>query len=189
MRLPRALTLVFGLAAAASPAFAAEWKIVSEESRLGFVGTQTGTAFEGEFERFSADIAFDPNDLASSKVVAVIDMASAKAGSKDRNEALPGPDWFAVKSFPEARFETSEIRKAEAGDGFVADGTLTIRDKTNPVTLPFTLTIEGDSAKMTGEATLDRSAFGVGQGQWASDQWIAHEVKVVIDLAATRAAP
>jgi polyisoprenoid-binding protein YceI len=38
-----------------------------------------------------------------------------------------------------------------------------------------------------GHAELVRSAFGIGQGQWATGQWIALEVGVDIDIVATGA--
>lgn len=191
----RKLRLAVGAAASAlvfavlaSPAWSAAWRVIPEESRLAFVGAQTGSEFEGEFQKFDADILFDPEDLAASKVVVTIDMGSADAGSKDRNESLPQADWFSIKAFPTARFETVAIRAAETGEGYVADAKLTIRDATQDVSLPFTLAIDGDTAVMAGETVLNRSDFGVGQGQWADDQWIGYDVKVLVDLKAARIA-
>ena len=62
--------LVVGLAIglAAMLVFAAtQWSMQPKESKLTFVGEQAGAQFEGSFDKFTADIAFDPKDLAHSR--------------------------------------------------------------------------------------------------------------------------
>ena len=54
-----------------------------------------------------------------------------------------------------------------------------------PLTLPFTLVIDGRSAHAKGHVELNRHTFGIGQGPRATDQWVAFEVGVDIDVAAT----
>ena len=54
------------------------------------------------------------------------------------------------------------------------------------MTLPFTLKIDGDTAHATGKANLVRTTWGVGQGSWASDQYVGFEVDVTVDLTAKR---
>ncbi|HEY2662058.1 MAG TPA: YceI family protein [Caulobacteraceae bacterium] len=76
---------------------------------------------------------------------------------------LPGKDWFDVAQYPQARFEGTAIRQ-KAGDAYEAAGVLTLRGVTRPVTLPFTLDINGAAAQAKGHLDLIRSAFGVGQG-------------------------
>jgi polyisoprenoid-binding protein YceI len=39
---------------------------------------------------------------------------------------------------------------------------------------------------MTGKATVVRTDFGVGQGEWAAPQPVAREVSVNVDLVATK---
>jgi polyisoprenoid-binding protein YceI len=62
---------------------------------------------------------------------------------------------------------------------------LYLRGVAAPLTLPFTLAIDGASAHAKGHAELSRRAFGIGQGPWATDQWVAFEVGVDIDVTAT----
>jgi polyisoprenoid-binding protein YceI len=64
-------------------------------------------------------------------------------------------------------------------------GTLTLRGVAAPLTLPFTLEINETSAHANGHAELSRRAFGIGQRPWATDQWVAFEVGVDIDVTAT----
>ena len=165
-------------------AFAATWRIVPEQSRLGFAAIQGGSPFEGTFRRFTADVRFDAGDLPESRVVVVIDMASAETGSAERDGALQGADWFAASRFPQARFETTSLRSL-GGDRFEAEGLLTIRDVTRTVVLPFVLQPVADGVRARGELTIDRTTYGVGQGQWADPRWVALPVAVRFDLLAT----
>jgi polyisoprenoid-binding protein YceI len=163
----------------------ARWSVNYAESRLGFSATQTGKSFDGEFEKFDASIAFDPANLAASSIDVTIDMTSAKTGDRQRDAALPGSDWFKAKDFPTARFTSTNVEQTGEG-AYVAHGRLTIRDATRDLDLPFTLAIDGDEATSTGAIVLTRTDYGVGQGEFASDEWVGFEVKVTVDITATR---
>ena len=181
-----AAAVVLALSAGPSWAAAPAWRADMAASKLGFTGAMNGQSFNGAFGRWDAQIAFDPRDLATSRVVATIDMNSARTGDQTRDEALPTADWFSAKAFPKATFASRKI--AAAGPGrYIAQGDLTIRGVTRPVTLPFALTITGDTAKMTGSVTLDRSAFGVGQGQWKGGEPVSLKVQVNVVVVARRA--
>lgn len=167
------------------PVLANSWVITPEDSRISFTGTQTGNLFEGHFKTFDADIRFNPGAPDQAYVRAVIDMASAITGDTQRDEALPGKDWFFVSMFPQAVFEARGFIPL-GGERFQASGMLSLKGVERPVTLPFTLHIKGDTAKMTSELSLLRSDFGVGGGPWAEGKWVGLEVSVSISLMATR---
>lgn len=177
------LAVLCAVALAAAPAWAAPWQVDPARSRLGFSGTQAGAPFEGTFERFSASIDFDEANLASSTAVIVIGMKSARTGLAERDAAITGADWFAADRYPEARFETRGVRSL-GGGRYEADAVLTIRDAARTVVLPFTLQPEDGATRALGELTIDRTQFGVGQGQWASPQWVGHPVIIRFDLLA-----
>ncbi len=172
--------------ATASASDAARWSVDTAKSKVGFSGTQTGAKFEGQFSRYNADISFDPDHLDTSKISVTIDLATAATGDTQRDTALPAKEWLDVAEFPQATFVSSDIRKV-GDNSYEADGNLTLRGVTRPLTLPFTLQINGATAHATGHAGLTRDAFGVGQGPWATGQWVALEVGVDIDLTASLA--
>ena len=60
-----------------------------------------------------------------------------------------------------------------------------IRDTSLPVTLPFDLTLDGDSAQMTGKLSLNRLDFGVGSTM-PDETSLGFGVDIFIDLRATR---
>lgn len=170
-----------------------KWNVIHSESSLAFRPKQMGAEFKGTFSLFAADIAFDPDNLAASKVVVNVDISSARTEASDRDEALKGKDWFDVTQFPSAKFETTAFRKT--GDKtYEAEATLTIRGISVPITLPFTLDItkrgsEGDRAVVDGTVTLDRSKFQLGIGELADTSVIANEVPVDIHIVAVDANP
>ncbi|MBV8683737.1 MAG: YceI family protein [Caulobacteraceae bacterium] len=183
----RLLALIAALLVAA-PAFAAApaWTVNKPASKLGFTGAMSGQSFNGAFRRWDARIQFDPKALNQSSVVAVIETGSAVTGDQTRDEALPTADWFSVAAFPRATFQANQFKDL-GGGRYQAIGTLTIRNVKRPVILPFQLTINGNQATMHGSLTIDRRAFGVGQGQFSTGDTVATNVRIDVAIAATRA--
>jgi polyisoprenoid-binding protein YceI len=185
----RHLCLAAALLVVAAPATAAEWAVAPAKSAIKFSGVQVGAPFTGRFERFDAEVNFDPATPEAGHAVVLVDLASARTGDVQRDEALPQKDWFDVKSANQARFEATRFVDKGHGD-YEAVGTLTIRGTSRPLTLPFHLTLDKGQAHATGHVGLVRTDFGVGQGPWASGQWVGLDVGVDIDLVATtRPAP
>jgi polyisoprenoid-binding protein YceI len=180
------LGLLLGLAAVPAVAAPAVWIVEPGASKLAFQGAVNGTPFTGAFRRWTAQIAFDPKALAASYVAVSVDLASAASGDADRDQTMPTADWFWVAKFARASFVSHAFRPV-GGGRYVATGDLTLRGVTRPVTLPFTLAIVGDKAVMNGTTAIDRTAFGVGQGQWKTGDVVATKVTVNVALTAHRA--
>ena len=182
----RALIAMAVMLISGTGAMASQWAIDKSASTLGFRAKQEGGAFEGVFENWSAEIVLDPADLSGARIHAVIDLSSAKTGDRARDQALPGNDWFDVKTKTEAEFLAEKIVYADADGTNIATGTLSLRDGVKPVMLPFTLKIDGDTARAVGETVLHRTDFGVGQGAFATDEWVGLNVTVFVDITASR---
>jgi polyisoprenoid-binding protein YceI len=154
------------------------WKIVPNESSLTFTAIQNGAPVTGKFTSFTGEINFDPNQLDKSKVKIIVDVGSIYDPYNQLTDTLRTPDWFNVKLFPQASFESSKFIKT-ADKNFQAQGTLTIRDKSLPITLMFTQEeYTPTKARVKGIATIKRTAFGVGKGQWADTKVIKDDVKI-----------
>lgn len=168
---------------AAPPAWAGDWAVQPAQSTLGFSGTETGTAFSGTFSKWTGSIAYDPAHPEAAKVHVVIDMGSAATGDTQRDTALPQSDWFAAQKFPQAVFDATGF-VSQGGDKFTTAGTLTIRGVAKKVTLPFTLDIANGVATAKGALPLVRTDYGVGQGQWATGDYVGTAVTVNFTLVA-----
>ena len=126
----------------------------------------------------TGQIDFDPNQLNESKAKIVVDLNSISTSYQDLTDALKTADWFNMKLFPEAVFVATKFEKIGV-DRYQAKGMLTIRDQTVPVTLTFAFALESPSvAVIRGFTILKRTAFGVGQGEWASVVEVQDDVKV-----------
>ena len=183
----RVLVLIALLLAGPSATLAApaHWT-VDPSSKLQFQGRVNGDAFTGGFRRWSANIVFDPKALGASKAIVTIDVTSAATGDADRDQALPSADWLAAQRFPKAVFTTTSIKDL-GGGRYQAAGDLSIKGVHKPVVLPFTLAITGDTARMIGQLVLNRTALGIGQGQWSTPDVVDTKVVVSVALTAHRA--
>ncbi|MEO8723562.1 MAG: YceI family protein [Sphingobium sp.] len=161
----------------------AKWAVMPE-GKLGFVAQVNGTAVNGAFSRWTADIDFDPDALDRSKIIVRVPLFSAETGDGQRDAMLKGPDFFGA-SPSSAIFRSTAIRHS-GGSRYAASGTLSISGASRPVTLAFTLVINGDRAQVTGSTKLDRTSFGIGAGEWAKTDQIAADVNVNFDLTARR---
>ena len=190
------LVMVLGLTLSAETAETAEtavaqtqsmpWLLDKTHSQLEFSGTQTGSGFTGTFSRYEAHIDFDPAQPQTGHIDLTVDLGSARTGDTQRDTALPGKDWFDIASFPKAHFVSTAIRRTGANT-YQADGSLTLRNVSRPVRLDFMLSVDGQTAHAKGHADLMRTQFGVGQGPWASGQWVGLPVVVTFDFMARRA--
>jgi cytochrome b561/polyisoprenoid-binding protein YceI len=164
----------------------ADWTVASG-GRLGFTARWNGEAVDGSFGRWRAAIRFSPDELAKSTIRVTVDLASADTGDGQRDDSLKGGDFFNVSAHPNAVFTARDIRHL-GGDRYEARGTLDLRGASKPATLRFTLRIDGDKARVAGTARIDRTAFGVGQGEWAATDAIAANVDIDFSFSATRPA-
>jgi polyisoprenoid-binding protein YceI len=161
---------------------ATNWVMDARQSTLKFAGTQAGAPFQGSFGKFTADINFDPADLATSRFDVSIDLGSVNTQDNDRDETIKGADFFAVSQWPRAHYVTQKI-SAKDTKTFVAIGKLTLRNITRDVPITFTFETKGDQAQLKGSAALKRLDFGVGQGEWKDTSSVADAVTVQFSLA------
>ena len=154
------------------------------EGSLGITVQQMGASVSGSFGSWDAQIAYDP-ETGAGQVTVQIDTTSLTLGSVTQ-QAL-GPEFFNTESFATARFAGPISRQGSGPDHQVA-GTLTLVGQEVPVTLDFTLELDGDSAHVVGQTTLDRRDFGMGAG-YEDESTVGYAVDVSVDVTATRADP
>lgn len=172
-----AMIAVMVLASIATPALARDWTVDAAHSTLSFSGSYQGEKFDGRFKRFDARIAYDPADLAHAKFYVTIDIASVDTANAERDQALPGADFFDTAKFPQAHFVTSGFRKTANG-AVLADGMLSLRGVSKPVELTVDFKPQGAGATLDVSTTLKRLDFGIGGGDWSDTSLIDNEVAV-----------
>lgn len=169
----------------------AVWSVDKGQSTVSFDAVGPDDAykvvpFTGTFRNFAAAIKLDVNDLASAKIMALIDTGTAELGAEDRQNNWPGSVWADVKNFPVATFESGLISQPSDGQ-FVASGRLTVKGISKDVDLPFNLTITDNKAVAVGEITLNRLDFKLGDSSDFTDEgWVKFPVTVRLNITATR---
>jgi polyisoprenoid-binding protein YceI len=162
---------------------AADYAVQPATSKLGFTGSFQGQSFDGTFGKWTAAISYDAAKLATSKFDVDVDLANVKTGDNDRDNALPGADFFNVAKFPRAHFVTTGFR--QNGAQVVADGNLTLRGVTKPVSLNVTFKPQGTGATLDVSGSVKRLDFGVGGGDYADTSVIGADVKINAHLVLT----
>ena len=177
------ISLCFSLPAFAAPAYT----MVKEKSSLKFIAIQNNAPVEGEFKEFTTTIAFDPDKPEDSKISAEITLASLSASYAEMVNNLKLPDWLWIEKFPKAVFNSKKIVRVPMSNNYVVDGDLTLRGKKMPVTLNLQISIPEDKKAIAkGFATLHRTDFEVGQGEWKNDDVIKDEVRVEFRIVAEK---
>jgi polyisoprenoid-binding protein YceI len=167
--------LLVSALAAAGQAGAADY-VQAKGSSLGFSGKYQGEAFNGSFPGFATTLRFDPAKLAGARLDVSIPLATATTRNADYDTELRGGAFFNSGKFPQARYTATKFRTL-GGNRFAADGTLSLRGVSKPVTLSFSWT-PGANPVLSGTAVVKRLDFGVGTGDWADVGIIPNEIKV-----------
>lgn len=155
---------------------------IVDSGRLGLTIQQMGSDITGSFASWAADIQFDDPETPgpAGQVAVEIDIKSLSLGTV--TDQAMGADYFDSSTYPTARFE-AKLEKLETG--YQAVGQLTIRDKSLPLTLPFTLALKEDHAEMSGQVTVNRLDFDIGLGTQDAAT-LGFDVVIEISLKAER---
>jgi polyisoprenoid-binding protein YceI len=135
-------------------------------------------------EKISADFQLDTADLTKSSIAVTLPLEGLHTGVAKLDDDLKSPNFFDAAKYPEITFKSTKVEKTGA-DGLKINGDLTVHGVTKPVVLNAKVNKIGDSpmgkgpsAGFEAEATLQRSAFGVGKLVPA----VGDEIKVHISL-------
>jgi cytochrome b561/polyisoprenoid-binding protein YceI len=166
---------------AALEAVQSDWQV--ESGTLGLSIQQFGSEVSGRFADWTAQISFDDTAPTDQKgtVEVTVSIPSLELGTV-ADQAM-GADYFDAASFPTGLFAADLFSTA---DGYEARGTLTIKDITLPLTLPFQLELSDNRAVMRGAVQLDRRDFALGANMTDEGQ-LGDGVALTVDLIANRA--
>jgi polyisoprenoid-binding protein YceI len=173
-----------GGAARAADAGPAHYTLDPAKSALEYQFVQAGAQNKGKFTKFTVTLDFSPDNLATSKLDVVVEMASSDTGDKERDDTLKGADLFSVAKFPQAHFTSTQITRT--ANGYDAAGKLTLRGVSRDIHVPFSFKTADEQGKpagyLLGKTTIKRLDFGVGQGDWKSTEWVGNDVSVSYSL-------
>lgn len=180
--LPLASSLCLLLAAANAQAQTpAPARLLAAQSEIAFQVKQSGVPIDGKFRKFDAQLALDPKAPQNGSVALSVDTSSATVGFADSDAELPRPLWFDAAKFPQATFRSSSIQGSGNGR-FQVTGKLAIKGTTQDVVVAVVITQTGAASSASGEFTVKRLEFKVGDKEWADVSLVANDVKVKFKL-------
>lgn len=136
----------------------------------------SGKGVTGIFKTFAATITFDEGNLATSKFVITIDVASLNTGNAVQNRHAIAAEWFDATTYPKIKFTSGTIQKS--GSGYVVNGKMEVKGKVKEVSIPFNFTNTGSTGVFTSTLTIKRSDYGVG----VASNDVSDEIKVEIKV-------
>ena len=162
------------------------WTLDPVHSIVGFeVDYMVGT-FRGSFHDVTAALAARDDGAVTLEGTARV--ASIDVRDETQNAHLQSPDFFDAERFPELRFKADDITLD--GDEVIANGEITIKGVTKPVTVAGTLSPliadpwGNQRFGIEVSATVDRTDFGLNWNNPlpSGDLALANEVTIVAEL-------
>jgi polyisoprenoid-binding protein YceI len=158
---------------------------VAAGSNLAFEFNQAGAQSTGSFQRFATELAYDEKNLAASTLSVTVQIGSLDTQDEERDTALKGADLFDAAKFPTATYSARSLDKTP--NGIVAMGKLTLRGVTKDLRVPLTVRPTPQGLELSGTTTIQRLDYGVGQGEWASTEWVGNDVKLTYKVTLAKA--
>jgi polyisoprenoid-binding protein YceI len=189
---PRLLKLMMPLAVigffgtGTLPAAAQEWALNKDRSKLIFeADAGGGQMLTGEFQQFEAEIRFDPEHLDITEINAAIDINTISTGQPQTDDALRSAEWFDAQTYPAAGLKVSALKPGSAEGRYTLEGTLIIKGKARPISMPITVAIDLGEATVKGETVINRLDFGIGPSGPVAGKVIGNQVRVRFNISAT----
>jgi polyisoprenoid-binding protein YceI len=152
-------------------------KIDTKVSKVTFEVSNMGKIVKGTMLNLVGTVNFDADNLETSSFEATIDPSTVDTESKGRDKHLQKDDFFGVATFPVVKVSSDKLTKTETG--YEAAATLTIRDVSTPITIPFTVEEQEGQQHLIGTLMIERKKYALGEKMGAGS--IGLEVKVDID--------
>jgi polyisoprenoid-binding protein YceI len=144
---------------------AADGAINAGQSSIVATFKQQHAPVEAAFKKFSGSIVYDAAKPAATTATLSVDMNSLDIGDDDTDAEVRKAAWFDSAHFPQATFRATAITPG-AGGHFEASGPLTIKGKTQTVSMTVTVQHAGGANAFDGSFELSRKAFGIGDPAW-----------------------
>lgn len=194
----KALYFSFVVAAAvmfavSAHAAAPSWSVDKAHSNIYFGVQHIYSTVKGMFNDFAGDIRFDPDNLGDSRFDFTVQVESIDTNITKRDNHLLSGDFFDAGKYPEMTFKSDAIDHL-GGDKYSVVGTLTVKDVSRTITVPFTYfgttanpfnpkqLVAGFEARMT----IDRLQYHVGAGKFYDMGVVGKEVDILITIEAVR---
>ena len=168
----------------------AKYNVSLEDSSIEWQGFKPTGSHKGTINLTSGTFTTHEGKIQSGSFV--IDMSTIKEseGSARLEGHLKSPDFFDVEKYPSASFEITGLEEKDGNT--MLSGNLTLKDITNTVTFPVTVSNEADVLSVSSEVfTIDRSKWNVRYGSKSffddlKDKFINDDIELKITVKANK---
>jgi len=144
---------------------------------------QAGVAVENPFTRWSGQIDYDPANVGAATAQIDVEMGSYDIGDPMYGAELAKKSWFDTATHPRGTFRSTAIKPVSA-TRFDATGTLTLKGKSQTVTVPVTVGGSASAPTFSGSFNISRKAFGIGDPVW--DGTVDDQILIKFNMSAGR---
>lgn len=128
---------------------------------ITFQARNMGITVDGSITGLQADIQFNPADLVTSSIQASVDANTINTDNSSRDEHLKSDDFFDVVHYPKITVKSVSF-KHKSGNNYTGKFSLTIKNKTKLVDIPFTCIEKDNLTTFKGSLKINRLDFGIG---------------------------
>lgn len=127
---------------------------------------------DGTIKGMKGDIEFNKDKPEKAKFDVSIDVNTIETGIGRRDKHLKNEDFFEVTKYPTISFKSDNVKKTTTG--YTSTGTLTIKDVSKKVTIPFTVS----NNTLTGNFSINRKTYHVGES--TSSFTVGEDIDIII---------
>lgn len=126
---------------------------------------QENVPVDAPFKHFNGRVDYDPAQPNASKAAIEVETGSFDMGSADYNSEVAKKAWLDSGTYPKATFISTSVKPGSAGH-FDATGTLTLKGKSQTLTVPVTATKSAANTVFEGTLEISRAYFAIGDAEW-----------------------
>jgi polyisoprenoid-binding protein YceI len=171
-----------------------QFSIDPAHSTLGFATKHMMvTTVRGKFNEFAGHVELEDGRPETARAEFSIQVASIDTGVGQRDDHLRSGDFFDAANHPELKYRSTAVRPL-GGDRYAADGELTIRGTTRPITLEIELGERirdpwgNERVGLSARGKINRKDWGLNWNQVleAGRLLVSEDVRLEIDAALVR---
>jgi polyisoprenoid-binding protein YceI len=145
----------------------------------------------GQFDDFSADIIFDPDNLEKSKMNFVVKVDSINTQNGKRDTHLRSDAFFLSNKYPTITFTSSRIIHAYKNQ-YIVEGKMTIKDVSRQMAMVMVYWGQKENPLKPAEMvagfdidfSLDRLDFHVGDGKFYNMGAVGKDIDILVSIEA-----
>ncbi|MFC2991589.1 MULTISPECIES: YceI family protein [Halomonas] len=142
----------------------------------------------GNFEEFSGQFHYDPENLEASSLMMEVDVTSLNSNHAERDRHILSDDYLSAGDYPTATFVSTGFEPTGDAEG-VLTGDLTLKGETQSIEMPVTMVGEGEDpwgsyrAGFEGSTMLTLSDFNIDMSGLPE---VMHELELYVTFEGVR---